>query len=503
MGKNFQAVVHKVRNLSFFFALAAVFAGGAQAKSTVCAKARVISGDTCSSLRVEFDLTACGDQARGEPRITCSNEEAEAVLSGERNVYTARFRSKDSGAWGGAKVWTLVGRVKLKSTERAAKAAPEAPKAVKLEEKVEHIEQQVGSSFIKGWSFGAYVDAYVGHNFNRPTSPANFSATSVDAAALRPANNNIRYYDWYSRQFALNLVELSFKHTRKELAFTLDLDFGQFADINASYASGNGYVVDEVSKHIGQAIVTYTPAGAPGLVIEFGKMPTHVGLELMKAKDNWNYSRATLFGYGGPFWHTGFHLGYTFLDNMVTASGYLYNGWNTLYNIKRAPTFGGQLKFQPSDKLIAVYNWIGGGERQRNEGDWKQVHDFNVTYMPNSVLSLALDYIYGTEENASVTTGTANASWTGFGVYAKGQLHPRYYISPRYEYYLDSHGYTLGGPRQRMQTYTLTNSFTLTQGLETRFEGRYDFSNYPRRFNTFTGQSKKQTTVTLAFLFTI
>ena len=152
----------------------------------------------------------------------------------------------------------------------------------------------------------------------------------------------------------------------------LDLDFGNFAELNTQSVAlaGSGGptfgAANEVTKHIGQAIFTYTPVKAPGWVFEVGKMPTHIGLELMKSKDNWNYTRSTLFSFGGPFWHTGVHVGYALIPNQLNLGTYLYNGWGTVTDSNFVPTYGLQLKWTPNDRLTAIYNAISGPEQPGN-----------------------------------------------------------------------------------------------------------------------------------------
>ena len=88
-------------------------------------------------------------------------------------------------------------------------------------------------------------------------------------------------------------------------------------------------------------------------------------------------------------------------------------------------------------------------------------------------------------------------------VHSKLQLLPRYYISPRFEVYRDTHGYTVGGPAQTIHGYTLTNGLVVTQGLETRVEFRYDHSTYGQRFVKHDGFSKDQFTTTVALMYTL
>ncbi|MBI3544119.1 MAG: hypothetical protein HY075_12685 [Deltaproteobacteria bacterium] len=50
--------------------MAVTFAPVAQAKETSCAKAKVVSGTTCQSLVVKFDLSGCGAKPNEAQRRT-------------------------------------------------------------------------------------------------------------------------------------------------------------------------------------------------------------------------------------------------------------------------------------------------------------------------------------------------------------------------------------------------------------------------------------------------
>jgi hypothetical protein len=287
---------------------------------------------------------------------------------------------------------------------------------------------------------------YAELNFNRP-SPTNPGG-----------QNSLRYYDNYANQISLQLAELTIKHIRKETSFLLDLDFGNFADLNAQpvrLAASGGPTFDppnELTKHIGQAVFTYTPAKAPRWVFEIGKLPTHVGLELMKAKDNWNYTRSTIFSFGGPFWHTGAHVGYSIIPNQLSVGTYLYNGWGTVTDSNFVPTYGLQLKWVPSDRLTWIYNAISGPEQTNNNQQWKTLHETNISYSLNPTLSIASDFIYGWEQQ----DGGADKTWYGAQFGLKWQTSPTYYLSPRIEFFRDPDGYALGGGSQTLCTYTRT-----------------------------------------------
>lgn len=220
-------------------------------------------------------------------------------------------------------------------------------------------------------------------------------------------------------------------------------------------------------------------------------MYTHVGLETVKSKDNFNYSRTVLFSYGMPFWHTGARFGYDAIPEKLQTSFYVYNGWNSIYDTNESKTVGAQLKYTPTSNFNLIYNFIGGAERVRSEGNWKTVHELNTTYSVSSDLTFVADVLFGSEDKAK---------WYGGLLTAKYVLSDASYISPRFEIYTDKDGFTLGSGEQTIQTYTLSYGRRLTQGLDYRAEVRVDTSD-EKNFKTEDGNEDSQTTGLMALLF--
>ncbi len=341
-------------------------------------------------------------------------------------------------------------------------------------------------------SFNGFFDAYYSYNFNRPNSVAAPNTSSVAASALPAGNNTYRYYDTYHNQMTLSLVEFSVQAKYREVSLLTDFDFGPFADLNSS--------TDEVSKHVGQAVISYRPADSR-FSFDVGKMYTHVGLETVKSKDNFNYSRTTLFGYGSPFWHTGVRIGYDVVPEKLQTSLYVYNGWNTIYDTNDSKTLGAQIKYTPSSIVSIVYNFIGGPEKANNDGDWKIVHELNTTWGLSESWTLITDALYGSERDVTLGAETKSAKWYAGVVGAKYQLTEKSYLSPRYEIYRDEDGYTLGNIPQTIQSVVFTYGREITSGLQVRGEIRLDKSSE----NTFVAKSESkdsQVTVLAAMLFT-
>ncbi len=476
-----------------------------------CGEAHVQSGNgTCSELSVQINVSECeGGRPLRAADLECRGSAATARVKTSEADYTVTLKQKKD-SWGAIQ-WEAgrVSREPRKTANRMNKPIPENPIEVRSAELGAPPAAAAAavvaptSPSETGFQFAVNFDAYYSWDFNNPRPiPPRANVPDVGAATLPAGNIGTRYYDIYHNQFSLNLAELSISRTGKEVGFLLDLDFGQFADQNVYVSSNNGLIIDEVSKHIGQAYVTYSPKNIKGLTFDFGKLPTHVGLEMMKAKDNWQYSRATTFGFGGPFWHTGLHVGYA-TSPFATVNFYLYNGWNSIYDNNDAKTFGTQLRFAPSDNLVIVYNLIAGAEQPGNSQNYKMVNEANVTYTPNTKLAIAADFLTGSEQGVLSDGGTA--FWHSATLATRHQITPTYVLSPRIEYYQDSNGYTLGtlGTTQTLETFTLTNSFTLAPGYELRIEGRYDHSTNDQQYLTHDGKAGHQATLLSAFLVSL
>lgn len=469
------------------------------ASAKECARLQVSdAGKDCPS--ASFDLSQC-ENAPSEAipaKMSCGATTAKANADHEGWKLRGKLkRSGTGGAWGG-KEWAvdslsaeLKEKKKPKSEEQAAKPkrqnspfqaesqqAPAPVKSSKKEEASEPVSPSRGTASMKpALEFSAHFDAYYAWNFNRPTALGALSAATVSGAAAPAAKNQNRYYDVYNKQLGLSLAELTVKAQKQDFSLLLDLDFGTTADLTAGFSNG-GAGVDEVSKHVGQAILTWKPSAAPGITLDVGKMATHIGLEMIKAKDNWNYSRSVLFGYGMPFWHLGARLGYDLIPEKLVASGYLYNGWSTLYDVNTAPTLGAQLKWMPTSRVTLVYAMITGPEAANDNHKRKTVHDLNGTWSVTDTLSLGFDALIGGDRAGSVNGVTTHTKWKGLEVLAKWQALPWYSLSPRWEVFRDQHGplFSMGRP-VTMQSYTLTNAFTVGEGMEVRFEARRDRSD--------------------------
>lgn len=341
-------------------------------------------------------------------------------------------------------------------------------------------------------TFKGYVDTNYVYNFNNP--PAVTPPTDTNQTPP-PPNNKYRMFDPYHDQFNLSLVEAQLTYVHGKTSALIAFDFGTSADVLSPR--------DQATRHISQAVVGYQIN--PDLKLSAGKMMTHMGWEVFRASDNWNYSRSALFSFAIPLWHTGLALNYA-RENW-SAAGFLYNENAGVYEQNRGKTVGAQLKSKLLDKSEVTYNFMSGSENDAvGATRVRTLHEFILTHDFNESLSFAVDFVFGQLVHAKLTGRTAE--WNAFSAALKYKVGD-FYFSPRYENFTDRSGASVEGVSasrpslpQRLQSGTLTAAWSAGDGLSLRLEFRHDRSSAPS-FLAGDGTSETQNTLTTALLYEI
>jgi hypothetical protein len=295
-----------------------------------------------------------------------------------------------------------------------------------------------------------------------------------------------RAFDVRHNAFSLQLAKLTLQRANSKdspLGFRVDLGLGETVDriISVSDSGRN-----DATKHVLQAYASYVAPIGSGLTIDFGKMYTPVGAEVVETKDNFNYSRGWLFTYG-PYYHAGFRVKYAFNDK-AALSGFLFNGWDNLFenNVgeNAGKTVGFQLGLTPSKKFALTQTYLAGPEAPlANAPDvsardnWRRISDTVVSVYATDKLTLLGNFVYGSDADNDGVRG----HWTGFAGYFKYAFNNRFAFAPRFEVFNDKDGLRTG-VAQTVKDITLTQEVKLLNNFITRFEYRRDFSN--RRFFT-------------------
>lgn len=307
----------------------------------------------------------------------------------------------------------------------------------------------------------------------------------------------------------LSMAEISVKKVLGKVTLKTDLAFGEMVDQlsgGGSQSTPINTAANEPTRNITQAIITY--AVNDRLSVNAGKFYTPVGFEVVKAKDNWQYSRGYLFNYGIPFWHEGLSVNYAIIPKDFFATLYVLNSWDGRISQEQneSTTLGLNLNYTGFENLSLNYNYIGGAEA--NNTGLREVHELNGTYQINEKYALGLDAILGSQKEVA---SLGDVRWSAYAIYFKAAVNDIYAISPRFEVFDDSDqgfaisgGLSAAGVKQKITSWTLTNSFNLGQGLESRIEIRHDQSDSDLYFKKSDGSATDvQQTYTFALLYSL
>lgn len=331
--------------------------------------------------------------------------------------------------------------------------------------------------FLRRTEVSGFVDGYYSYNFNTPVT--------------RKAGPE-RTFDVYTNSLSLNLAEFSLEKkptSDSRGGFRIDLDYGPTQEI---VNAGDPASQPTIFRNLGQAYLSYQADVGKGLQIDFGKFVTPLGFEVIKSRDDWNYSRSLLFTLAIPFFHMGARATYA-LNDKVAVAGYVVNGWNNTLAVIDKKTGIGQITVKPTSKFSATETYIFGPQAP-NTTKWRQVADTVATYSLTPKLTLAGNYDYGQDNESG-----AKVWWQGVAGYGKFQYNDWFAVAPRWEWYDDPQGFT-SGAAQKMKEFTLTSEFKHKDGVIARLEYRYDYSDIPfyLRNNRL---STHQTTFTVGLIY--
>jgi hypothetical protein len=312
--------------------------------------------------------------------------------------------------------------------------------------------------------------------------------------------NDLRAFDAKANSFMLDLMELQFAKdpTDKTLGFKVKLSAGETAKKIHALGLGSqptgtiGVNPNPESTDITEAYVSYLAPVGKGLRIDFGKMATFIGGEVIEAIDNPNYSRSFLFNYAEPLTHTGVKASYTFSDQ-ANAALFVVNGWDDASDNNTSKSVGVSVNLVPNDKISGYINYLTGPEKANNNHDNRSLLDLVATITPIKPLTISLNYDYGTEE----TAGASTAKWSGISAIAKYAFSDSYSLAVRGESFDDTDG-TRTGLKQKLTEVTLTPEIKTASGLIVRPEYRHDTSD-KESFDNLT--KKSQDTIALGVMY--
>ncbi len=363
------------------------------------------------------------------------------------------------------------------------------------------------AAFVMGVSFGLYSGGALAEQVSvtlpdalKETKVNGFVSTGYNYNFNEPHSRAINYRPFNNRSdsFTVETAELAFHQDAAAVGTTgymLDVYFGTTTP--TAIASTGTSMTDDID--IKQAYVSYVAGIGNGLKLDFGKVITEMGGEVIEGYSDWNYnySRSLLFYYTIPYTHTGVRGSYV-LNDQVTLVGMIANGWDNAVDNNGGKSLCAHVMITPAKDMMVNVKYTGGPEQTDNNKNWRQVFNLNAMVTVFDKLVVKADYVYGFEKNVP---GIGNAEWTGLAGVVRYPLNDKLAMNVRAEVLSDGDG-SRTGTKQKMTEITVTPEYTLTANAVVRVEYRHDRSNQ-RVFDkgATAASSKHQDTVGVNVLY--
>jgi putative OmpL-like beta-barrel porin-2 len=276
-----------------------------------------------------------------------------------------------------------------------------------------------------GFQFSGAAEASYTQNFNNPSTNL----------------NSLRIFDTQANSFVPQVAQFMVERPAAagsaldRVGFRARVNWGaqsRFSRARTNYQPGTDNTELDVHELYGEYIL---PIGN-GLKIQFGKINTLIGLEVINSWENPNFSRSWTFGLAQAFTETGIRFTYPFTSWATAAVG-LVNGWDNIEDNNRGKTVTWNLALTPLEVFgISFYGSYGAEQSNGNAAAGmaatgacvngntgcdptakRTVVGSLITFKPTSSDTLIIEPYYGNEANASGFSASQNARWNALLAY--------------------------------------------------------------------------------------
>ena len=283
-------------------------------KTTVCGKAKVISGDTCSNVKVELSFDGC--EHKSEPvlakRIICSKDTIKARFQIDDLRYEASFEKIDDG-WGG---------VSWKQVTAMTEYRKEGTRTITYE-----ASKKLNSPIANETATKVEVPA-VSAAQSLTTPSTTLSATTVSSHVLSPFKFSgyvdIRHSSYSIKDnpsvtsgnpesgFSIEEAAVYVNYEKNKVSLLLDMPIRRQKDIDVNSSAAVPNQSSNANLAIGydraQLFLKYN---ADVVNFYLGQFDTIFGVELNDSKDRKFSKTGIVYDYTLPVTHTGIMIEYT------------------------------------------------------------------------------------------------------------------------------------------------------------------------------------------------
>ncbi len=185
----------------------------------------------------------------------------------------------------------------------------------------------------------------------------------------------------------------------------------------------------------------YVDAAWNNLLVRAGHFYTIIGYETIPAPENVFYSHTYAMQYGEPFTHTGV-LGIYDLNDCWCISAGVHRGWNQWEdNNDDLGLLGGITWTSPDQRASVAFAMTTSNEDDAGENN-RFMYSLVCQWQLTCRLHYVLHHDFGYEDDAYQEDGAAvqDAEWYGIVNYLFYDLHPRWTVGVRHEWFADDDG---------------------------------------------------------------
>lgn len=349
-------------------------------------------------------------------------------------------------------------------------------------------------------TLSGYIEAFYSYNFNQPSNGI----------------TNYRGFDNRHNSFSIANAVIDVAWLLDAVSGRLALQVGltpetyYLAEPLHRSTAGAGGVGPEVWKFIQQANVGWRASLARGLLIEAGVFLSPIGPESLPVRDQWNWSRSSLF-MGLPFYHTGLRATLSLTD-ALGLEAMVCNGWNSVVDNNPEKSIEVRLAYALPERLSVSVLYFGGVERPPGAPEgrpWRHLFDAYVQFAPTPWLSFLVHGDAGFEPNAFGVS-----YWLAGAIYARVRLARWLYAAVRGDLFHESVAASGTGaalpifyPAPWVGSATATLELRPASNVSVRLEYRHDHASADIYFRgaiaidpltgAFASNARSQDTMTL------
>ncbi len=311
------------------------------------------------------------------------------------------------------------------------------------------------------WQVGGFLDVGYLNSFNSPSNHlfrSRGTTPRVDELIVNMGGGYIRSLASESSRWGLELT----------------VHGGEDSKIFGFSATAPNIGGADWLLHLGPTNVSYLAPVGDGLTLQGGIFSSFIGYDSLYAKDNFTYTRPWTADFT-PYLMLGVNAGYP-VNDRLTVTGFVVNGYWHLAHANDVPSFGGQLAYKPTDAVTVKETVLYGPHQENTDVSLWRFLSNTIVERKGGRLTAAVDFHVSSEV---VNAADRPRAWWVAGQFpVHWVIEEPWSVTVRPEFAWDSDGrWTTFEQSVRAITSTLEYRARLRQAQAIlRMEHRYDHS---------------------------